>query len=103
MDPEVDLSTFMEKQRISEASGLLALPLENQNDDDDDVDHTLAHISSHRTTAAPSKKGKVSQIKWDDELDELSREKASAEATWGEKFSCVVWRKDMRLIPREKT
>ncbi|PBK87712.1 hypothetical protein ARMGADRAFT_452471 [Armillaria gallica] len=79
VEPEVDLSSFLGRQRLSDnpASSLQAtLP-----DDDDDVDHSLAHISSRGIGAeAPSWKGKVEQIAWDDELDELSREKAIADA-----------------------
>lgn len=74
----------MERQRISDAVGPSALPPDAV--DDEDVDKTLAHISSHRTAAVPSRKGKVEQIEWDEGLDELSREKASAEATWGGDF-----------------
>lgn len=51
--------------------------------DDDDVDHSLAHISSTGVKPVVSRKGKVEQIEWDDELDELEREKLSAEAIWG--------------------
>ncbi|PBK87697.1 hypothetical protein ARMGADRAFT_451644 [Armillaria gallica] len=79
VEPEVDLSSFLGRQRLSDnpASTLQAtLP-----DDDDDVDHSLAHISSRNIGAEPpSRKGKVEQIAWDDELDELSREKAIADA-----------------------
>ncbi|KAK0184856.1 hypothetical protein F5146DRAFT_1105974 [Armillaria mellea] len=79
MEPEVDLSSFLGRQRLSDdpVSSLQAtLP-----DDDDDVDHSLAHISSCGVGAeALSRKGKVEQIAWDDELDELSREKAVADA-----------------------
>lgn len=79
VEPEVDLSSFLERQRISEA-GPTSLP---PPDDDDDVDETLAHISTRNGTRGVSRKGKVEEIVWDEGLDELSREKASAEATWG--------------------
>ena len=48
---------------------------------------TLAHISSNPTRAAIDRKGKVQEIQWDRELDEMSREKAVAEAQRGA-FSC---------------
>lgn len=88
MEPEVDLSSFLGGQRLSDdpVSSLQAtLP-----DDDDDVDHSLAHISSRGVGAeALSRKGKVEQIAWDDELDELSREKAVADANRGSvSFRC---------------
>ena len=81
LEPEVDLSSFLERQKISDDAGpsAISLPI----DDDEDVDHSLAHIGSRRTTTAPSRKGNVEQIEWDETLDELAREKASAEATWG--------------------
>ncbi|RDB18162.1 hypothetical protein Hypma_000562 [Hypsizygus marmoreus] len=78
VEPEVDLSSFLERQKISDAGPSLP-PLD---DDDADVDATLAHISSQSKASASSKKGRVEQIEWDEELDELSRDKASAEATW---------------------
>ncbi|KAK0451215.1 uncharacterized protein EV420DRAFT_1704288 [Desarmillaria tabescens] len=67
--------SFLGRQRLSdnpESALQMTLP-----DDDDDVDHSLAHISSRGIgSEAPTRKGKVEQIAWDDELDELSREKA---------------------------
>jgi hypothetical protein len=59
------------------------------NDEKDDVDTTLSHISSHRPHGSPSKKGRVEQIEWDAKLDEMSREKAAAEATRGERFKLI--------------
>lgn len=87
VEPEVDLSSFLERQRISEAGPSLV----PARDDADDVDETLAHISSRDgiSGAHVSRKGKVEQIVWDEGLDELSREKASAEATWGASFTLV--------------
>ncbi|KAK0219380.1 hypothetical protein EDD85DRAFT_345302 [Armillaria nabsnona] len=79
VEPDVDLSSFLGRQRLSD-NPVLSLQA-TLPDDDDDVDHSLAHISSHGVGAeAPSRKGKVEQIAWDDELDELSREKAIADA-----------------------
>jgi hypothetical protein len=80
VEPEVDLSAFLERQRISE-SGPSLTPAEDV--DEDDVDHTIAHISSHARPTAPQK-GRVKQVEWDEELETMSREKASAEAAWGE-------------------
>ena len=76
----MDLSAFLERQRISE-SGPSVLPTDDV--DQDDVDHTIAHILSDTRSSGP-KKGNVKQIEWDEELDEMIREKASAEATRGE-------------------
>ncbi|KAK0451213.1 uncharacterized protein EV420DRAFT_727361 [Desarmillaria tabescens] len=75
VEPEVDLSSFLGRQRLSDN------PESTLSGDDDDVDHSLAHISSRGIgSEAPTRKGKVEQIAWDDELDELSREKAVADA-----------------------
>lgn len=80
----MDLSRFLEKQRLADAP-LLAPGLEQNDRDDDDVDTSLAHISSKPLSLASgaSRKGKVEQIVWDDELDKLSQEKAAAEAARG--------------------
>ncbi|RXW13072.1 hypothetical protein EST38_g12782 [Candolleomyces aberdarensis] len=77
VEPEVDLSTFLEKQRISDADTVLGA---KQDIDENEVDMTLAHISSNPTRVATDRKGKVQEIQWDRELDEMSREKAVAEA-----------------------
>ncbi|KAK0472467.1 hypothetical protein IW261DRAFT_1553326 [Armillaria novae-zelandiae] len=81
-EPEVDLSSFLGRQRLSDVP--VSLLQATLPDDDDDVDHSLAHISSRGVgVEAPSRKGKVEQIAWDDELDELSKEKAIADANRG--------------------
>ncbi|KAJ7776988.1 hypothetical protein DFH07DRAFT_979220 [Mycena maculata] len=50
--------------------------------DDEEVDHSLAHISSGGPKPISSWKGKITEIAWEDELDELEREKVAAEAIW---------------------
>ncbi|KAF8963260.1 hypothetical protein BDZ97DRAFT_1661830 [Flammula alnicola] len=85
VEPEVDLSTFLEKQRISDEAGPTLRVAEKKDYDDEDVDTSLAHISSNPSRIpgeAASKKGKVEQIAWDEELDEMNKEKKAAEATW---------------------
>ncbi|KAG6853105.1 hypothetical protein C0991_006871 [Blastosporella zonata] len=79
VEPEVDLSTFLEKQRITD-TGPSIVPVDIT--EDDDVDTSLAHIGSGPRAAGPTRKGKVEIIEWNEELDEMSREKASAEAAW---------------------
>ena len=56
-------------------------------DDDEDVDKSLAHIGNGARALAQSKKGRVQQIEWDAELEEMSREKAAADATRGAYWS----------------
>jgi hypothetical protein len=85
-EPEVDLSGFLEKQRLS-ADDTFVQP----EDENDDVDESLAHISSrnHQPNTKP-KKGQVQQIDWDENMDEMSREKAAAEASRGQCiFRCI--------------
>ncbi|OCH88493.1 hypothetical protein OBBRIDRAFT_836549 [Obba rivulosa] len=80
VEPEVDLSSFLERQRISETSGPSSALL--RDEDDDDVDHSLDHLLPRAQGAPQSKKGRVAQVEWDPELEEMRREKAAAEATW---------------------
>ncbi|KAF5329270.1 hypothetical protein D9619_009309 [Psilocybe cf. subviscida] len=85
LEPEVDLSEFLDKQKISDAAGPTERIAEQKDYDEDDVDTSLAHITSgdgRNHLQASSKKGKIAQIAWDDELDDMSREKNAAEATW---------------------
>jgi hypothetical protein len=89
VEPEVDLSTFLEKQRISELDIVLGA---KDDIDEDEVDMTLAHISSYSTRVATDRKGKVQEIQWDREMDEMSKEKAVAEAQRGA-FSCKIFRR----------
>ncbi|KAF7305022.1 hypothetical protein MKEN_01217200 [Mycena kentingensis (nom. inval.)] len=80
VEPEVDLSRFLERQRISEPTPSETMgtrELENE----EDVDQDLAHISSG-TKPVPSRKGKVHEIEWNEELENLERDKQSAEAIW---------------------
>jgi hypothetical protein len=87
VEPEVDLSNFLERQRLADDTDLPTIPGASKDDNvDEDVDTTLAHISSYRSRLNPqatSKKGKLEQIIWDEEMDRMSRDKKAAEATWG--------------------
>lgn len=81
VEPEVDLSSFLERQRLSDSSpGPSSAP---PPPDEGEVDESLAHISSRSHKQPQSKKGKVQTIEWDESLDEMTREKAAAEAAWG--------------------
>ncbi|KIK92285.1 hypothetical protein PAXRUDRAFT_830096 [Paxillus rubicundulus Ve08.2h10] len=78
-EPEIDLSAFLEKQRLSDSGPVLSSTLETQ-DDDDEIDHSLAHITSRQQLSSQSKKGRIQTIEWDETLEQMSREKAVAEA-----------------------
>ncbi|KAI0350993.1 hypothetical protein OH77DRAFT_1498804 [Trametes cingulata] len=97
-EPEVDLSSFLERQRLSPGPSSVSPP----PDEDDDVDASLAHITSHLKPAAQSKKGRIQQIEWDAELEELSREKAAADAAreLKERFRAQTSRQRGRSTPR---
>lgn len=77
-EPEIDLTSFLARQRLSDASETTVVAVAQA--DDDDIDHDLAHISSHRIPPPTSQKGRVQAIEWDAELEEMSREKAAADA-----------------------
>ena len=82
VEPEVDLSNFLERQKLADDKDLPIIPgAIKDNKDDEDVDTTLAHISSY--PQANSKKGKLQQIVWDEEIDRMNQDKKAAEATWG--------------------
>jgi hypothetical protein len=84
VEPEVDLSNFLERQRLADDTDLPIIPGASKDvKDDEDVDTTLAHISSRLNPQATSKKGKLEQIIWDEEIDRMNRDKKAAEATWG--------------------
>ncbi|KAG1751811.1 hypothetical protein EDB19DRAFT_1673696 [Suillus lakei] len=78
-EPEIDLSSFLARQRLSDVSETTVMAAPQV--DDDDIDHELAHISSHRIPPPTSQKGRVQSIEWDAELEEMSREKAAADAS----------------------
>ena len=93
VEPEINLSNFLERQRLTDDTDLPPIPgASKDHQDDEDVDTTLAHISSYPNPQGTSKKGKVEQIVWDEELDRMNRDKKAAEATWGKitsPFFCV--------------
>ncbi|KAJ4478196.1 hypothetical protein J3R30DRAFT_3290267 [Lentinula aciculospora] len=74
VEPEVDLSAFLEKQKLSDDLGHSVSPLP---EDEDDVDHSLDYLTAKITNF----KGKTQQIDWDDSLENLLHEKTAAEAT----------------------
>ena len=79
VEPEVDLSNFLERQRLADDTDLPTIPGASKDDkDDEDVDTILAHISSYPSRLNPqatSKKGKLDQIIWDEEIDRMDRNK----------------------------
>lgn len=85
-EPEVDLSDFLARQRLDDAAGS-GFPKPTDEPDPDEVDHSLAHLNSVQhgiQSAHRPAKGRVQTIEWDEELENMSREKATADANRGE-------------------
>lgn len=84
-EPEVDLSNFLARQRLDDAAGPSVFePVTEPGEDE--VDHSLAHLKfiGSQSTRKPMK-GRVETVEWDEELENLSREKAAADANRGTK------------------
>jgi hypothetical protein len=77
VDPEVDLSAFLARQRLEDQSKLFGQATTGK---DDDVDPSLAHINPNSSNKLPSKKGKVQRIEWDASLEEMEHNKNVAQA-----------------------
>jgi hypothetical protein len=80
VDPEVDLSAFLARQRMGDQSKLFG---QATTDKDDDVDPSLAHINPNSSNKLPSKKGKIQRIEWDASLEEMEHNKNVAQAQSG--------------------
>ncbi|KAF7795774.1 hypothetical protein EIP86_006941 [Pleurotus ostreatoroseus] len=89
VEPEVDLTAFLEKQRQDPEPSAVAAPLTH---DEDEIDASLAHMVIGGAEDVHTKKGKVQQMQWDASLEEMSREKAAADAA-----------RDLKARFREKT
>lgn len=85
MEPEVDLSAFLARQRMEDLPDPLLI---SATVDDDDVDHSLAHITSNPLAEHQSRKGKVRQIEWDPSLEEMQHDNNVAQAQSGEYHTC---------------
>ena len=58
-------------------------PLVPATRDDDDVDHSLAHITSNPLADRQSRKGKIQHIDWDASLEEMQHDNNIARAQSG--------------------
>jgi hypothetical protein len=59
------------------------LPLVPATANDDDVDHSLAHITSDQFADRQSRKGKIQHIDWDASLEEMQHDNNIARAQSG--------------------
>ena len=75
------MSAFLARQKLispDEPSG------PREPNDEEEIDQSLAHLSTSTSQQnRQSKKGQVQSIAWDKDLEELSREKATADANRG--------------------
>lgn len=76
----MDLSSFLERQRITDEVGPTSHLLDERKEDEDDIN---TYLNSLNNPILASKKGKVQQIQWDEDLEELNREKNAAKAARG--------------------
>ncbi|KAK2460399.1 hypothetical protein APHAL10511_007564 [Amanita phalloides] len=74
LEPEVDLSNFLERQKLSDGP-----PSSAKDDSEDDIDHDIAPLEISKTKKS-AKKGRVEQIEWTEEFEALHREKVAADA-----------------------
>jgi len=83
-DPEVDLSDFLARQRLDDTADP-SIPTLTTEPDEGEVDHTLTHLKpAGPQSVHKSMKGRVQKMEWDEELENMSREKAAADANRGE-------------------
>lgn len=85
-EPEVDLSNFLARQRLDDVASSSVLGLTTEPGEDE-VDYSLAHLKSggpQSQSARKLMKGRVEMVEWDEELENMSREKAAADANRGE-------------------
>ena len=81
-EPEVDLSAFLERQRLTD-NAPLGLGAEADHEDDD-VDKSLMYLNSANKGGLTGKsKPFVQTIEWDESLEELLKEKEAADANRG--------------------
>jgi len=76
-ETEVDLSAFLERQRMEDPPGV---PLVSATADDDQVDHSLAHITSNPLADRQSRKGKIQHVDWDASLEKMQHDNNIARA-----------------------
>lgn len=82
LDPEVDISDFLSKQRTSDSKSPFYSSKEDY-DDAEDIDYSLPDYSQLVPYIIPSsnrKKGKIEEVEWDEGLEDMIKEKDAEEA-----------------------
>ena len=80
------MSNFLARQKLDDVASPRVLGLSTEPDEDE-VDHSLAHLmfgGPQSQSAHKSMKGRIKTVEWDEELENMSREKAAADASRGE-------------------
>ncbi|KAF8580248.1 hypothetical protein K439DRAFT_1662863 [Ramaria rubella] len=78
-EPEVDLTIFLAKQRLTDQESRKPYV---EIGIDDGIDHSLSNFHFTSSSAPNPRKNKTEIIEWDASMDELKREKNAAEAAW---------------------
>jgi hypothetical protein len=82
VEPEVDLSSFLERQRISDPAKTERLSAQ-QESDEDDVDQSLAHLTHGKSSRTNNMKGKAVTVEWTEGLAAMEKQKNEADANRG--------------------
>ena len=72
----------MERRRLGDSLDAQA-SLGAESDDDDDVDDSLAHLGQKAPVSSKSRKEHIQTIEWGESLEELRKEKETADANRG--------------------
>jgi hypothetical protein len=90
VEPEVDLTAFLARQRLQDEEEIDNVILSGPKAVADeaelaDIDHSLAHIGTGKTASSAVRdgKGKAQVVAWDQELEDMRREKDVADAQRG--------------------
>jgi hypothetical protein len=84
VEPEVDLSKFLERQRLEDHEGVTPGESSAPPPEDGEVDHSLDHFpAGARGKVGELRKGKVQQVEWDEGMENMMREKDIADANRG--------------------
>ena len=79
-EPEVDLSIFLERQRLTDQDDRISY---KEEEFDDGIDHSLSNLPLASSSGSKTRKNKTQTIQWDASMDQLKQEKEAAEAVWG--------------------
>ena len=72
----------MARQRLEDAEPP-SLLVNKETEDDSDVDHSLSHLLPKSFARTQDRKGKIQSVEWNEELEEMRREKEIADANRG--------------------